>query len=396
MKRTQLLKIIFVIAAFVSAAIFVNAQTEDKTRELAVRLMQSASVKPGDVVVVNGGKHMIELMEAVAIEAQKAGGQVHMFLNSDRVSRSLYTEVPEKYLEQEPRYFAEWIKQTNVYINLPTSEDPKSLIANVPDARFAKINKSFEFFTNLLNSFPVRVVSIDFPTAQDAALNGMDFPTYQKMMMNAISADYKTISVKGNQLKQMLQNARQIKVTNPAGTDFTFSPAAGREIYVDDGIVTEEKAKSKLFAQRIAALPGGNVFFAPLETSANGKVVVVKDTCKYTPMTGITFEFKNGMMQNFKAATNGNCFQEAMQSYTGPKEMFGAFWIGLNPALRVVEEGNANFRPFNAAGAVNIGLGDNRLYGGNNKTVGGYSFSITNATVTIDGKTVIKDGKLQL
>ena len=64
------------------------AQDDD---QLAGQLIKtSASVEPGDHVVVFGGKHSLDLMEAVAIEAQKAGGMVEMMLNTDRVARSKY------------------------------------------------------------------------------------------------------------------------------------------------------------------------------------------------------------------------------------------------------------------------------------------------------------------
>ena len=344
--------------------------------------------------MITGGKHMIPLMEAVAIEVQKAGGFQNMILNTDRVTRSFYTEVPDKYLEQEPRYWAEWLKQTNVFIGLPSTEDNKALIEGVSDERFAKISKGGEFFGDILNTLPVRVVSIGFPTKKDAENVGMDFPAYEKIMMEGINADYSAISAQGEKLRQMLKNAKQIRITSQAGTDMTFSLAPNREVFMDDGIVTAEEAKSTLIAQRIASLPGGSIYFAPLETSANGKVVVPKDMCRYAPLTNYRFDFKNGMMQNFKAATGGNCFEESMKPYTGAKEMFGAVWIGLNPMLRIVEDGKANFRPFNAAGMVNIGIGDNRFYGGSNTSTGGNSFPITNATVAIDGKIVVKDGKL--
>ena len=167
-------------------------------------------------------------------------------------------------------------------------------------------------------------------------------------------------------------------------------------IFVDDGIVTVEGAKSKNFFERVASLPGGTVFFAPLETSANGKVLVTKHRCRYASMNDISFDFRNGVMQNFKAATGGSCFEETMQPYTGPKQMFGTISIGLNPALRVLEEGSAGYRPEAAAGIVWVGLGNNRFFGGTNNTLGQFSFPITNATVTIDGKTVIRDGKLLL
>ena len=66
-----------------------------------------------------GGKHTIELMEAVAIESEKAGGLVQMFLESDRVARAAFTEMPEQYLDQKPTYLADWYKRTTVYIGMP-------------------------------------------------------------------------------------------------------------------------------------------------------------------------------------------------------------------------------------------------------------------------------------
>src|SRR5690242_13965322 len=34
----------------------------------------SLAIHPGDVVIIDGGKHTIDLMEAIAVEAEKAGG----------------------------------------------------------------------------------------------------------------------------------------------------------------------------------------------------------------------------------------------------------------------------------------------------------------------------------
>jgi len=129
------LAIVFIL----SAAICSNAQTADNTQALAARLVQSASVKPGDVVVIDGGKHMIPLMEAVAVEVQKLGGMPTIMLYSDRVTRSLYTEVPEKYLEQEHRFWGEWMKQANIYITLPASEDNFSSLQGVFESQMTKI-----------------------------------------------------------------------------------------------------------------------------------------------------------------------------------------------------------------------------------------------------------------
>ncbi len=82
-----------------------------------------------------------------------------------------------------------------------------------------------------------------------------------------------------------------------------------------------------------------------------------------------------------------------MAPHTGPKDMFASVTIGLNPALKVIED-PGDFRPADAAGMVTISIGDNELLGGKNRSTGEFSFPVVNATVEIDGRAVIKDGKL--
>jgi leucyl aminopeptidase (aminopeptidase T) len=170
----------------------------------------------------------------------------------------------------------------------------------------------------MLNQAKVRLVSIGYPTREEAERNGLDFATYEKMHWDAVNADYGRIAEQGAKIKKMLQSAKVIKVTSATGTNFSFSPG-GRAIIVDDGIVTTEKAKSSMFFERITSLPGGSVFFAPLETSANGKVVVPKTRCNYKPMTGVAFEFKNGKLENFKAATAGSAIRKQWHRMPAPR-----------------------------------------------------------------------------
>ena len=73
-----------------------------------------------------------------------------------------------------------------------------------------------------------------------------------------MGADYQKIPEQGKKLKQMLQGAKTVRVTSPSGTDFTFS-VGRRPIFVDDGIMTEERAKSHLALTRFVSLPSGTV-----------------------------------------------------------------------------------------------------------------------------------------
>jgi leucyl aminopeptidase (aminopeptidase T) len=312
------------------------------------------------------------------------------------VLHALYKDVPDKYLDLEPRYYVDWLKHTNVYIGLPGVEDPKAFIKDIPQERLARAGKATHFFGDVINSLPVREVDVNYPRKADADIAGMNLEDYQKLMFAGINTDYEVLSAHGKKIRAILRSGKQVRVTTPAGTDLTFSMAPERGVYLDDGMVTEEEGKAKTFTERYVALPGGSIYFAPLETSVNGKVVVPRASCRYQPVDKATFDVKDGKIISFKANSNQTCYDEISKNNTGQSDMFGAVWIGLNPRLHVVEDDKANFQHVNIAGMVSIGFGDNRQYGGSLDSVGGSNYHLTNATVTVDGKTVVKDGKLVL
>ena len=400
MKRTLLLgrALRFALSITpVSAALSAAAAQQGNVDRLARRIVTtSVAVRPGELVVITGGKHTIPLMEALAIETQKAGGMAAILLSSDKVVRSLNVDVPEQFLTQEPRYFAEWLKRADVFITLPTASDIKALDAGVPATRLAKVNEAGQFLPPLLDDMKFRELDISYPTKERGASWGIEGQTYVTMMWNAIGADYQRIAQQGDALRDMLQGARSVHVTSPSGTDVTFA-VEGRPAFVDDGVITAEKAKGKKFLARDVGLPGGSVFIAPLETSANGRVVVPRVQCRFLTMTGVSFEFRDGKLENLKATKGLNCLNELMSASGGPTNVIGGFSIGLNPGLKVHEEGNAAYYGgSSAAGIASVYIGDNQLLGGSNITSGnfGFGFPIKDATVSIDGKTVVERGKL--
>lgn len=368
--------------------------TAQEDAKLATQIAKvSASVQPGDVVVVFGGAHTLPQMEAIAIEAQKAGGLVNMMINTDRVARAYWTEVADEHLKLVPRYWDSWLDEVDVWIGLPVIEDPPSVFGDIPQERFALGAAGNQMFNDILNSTPLRGMFIAYPTRTDAQQNGLSFESYAKMQWAAITADYAAIAGTGKALAARLRGAKEVKITSPAGTELTFSMGE-RPIFVDDGIVTPEDAKSKLFIERWTTLPGGQVFAAVNETSGKGKVVVPTTRCQFKAMTDVSFRVAKGDIKAFKAAQNAACYEEAVAPYEGPATRLGSFSIGLNPNLKVMEDAEADYRPSNAAGMVWINFGDNQLLGGQNKTTGGFGFPVTNATVAVDGKVVVRDGNL--
>lgn len=394
-RRSGSIQLLILLSIWLLSLKPVSAQ-ERNFDELAHRIVTaSANVKPGEVVVISGGKHTIPLMEALAIESMKAGGMVTMFLSSDKVSRYFTADLPEKYLDQEPRFFGEWLKQVDVWISLPDVSDIKALDADVPASRLAKIDKANQFIVPMLDGMKFRQVSLIYPTDERAKAFGLDSATYVNMIWEAMGADYNQIADSGERLKKTLEGTKTVRVTSPSGTDVSFR-TGNRPIFLDDGVIPADKAKSKRFIDRTAGLPAGTLTLAPLEDSATGKVVVPKTDCRYEPMIDVSFVFNKGKMEDFKAAKGGNCLQELLSDSSGATNQIASFSIGLNSAWKVHEESGAHYYPGSGLGVVFLSIGDNELFGGKNKAQGtfGFGFPITGATVEVDGKVVVKDGKL--
>ena len=348
-----------------------------------------ARVKPGEVVVVTGGKHTIPLMESVAIEAAIAGGMPNMLLNTDRTEREIMLRVPEKYLGQEPRYILNWYKDVDVGISLPNVENEKAVYADVSETRLAIVNKLSGAMNRGVGGG--RFVSVIYPSRASAENQKVDFDRLSEMEWAAIAADYRQIARDANRLRGDLQGAT-VRITTPSGTDLAFS-VGDRQVLTNEGVITDEKAKSKNLLDRFVVLPGGSVYMAPIENSANGKVVIPRTLCNYQPMTNVSFEFRQGKLENFRAAEGAQCFGERMAAYGGAKDMFGTFMIGLNPELHVIEN-PGDYRPTAAAGMVWVGVGENRLIGGKNDGDGGFGFPVVGATVEVNGRKVVDNGKL--
>jgi leucyl aminopeptidase (aminopeptidase T) len=348
----------------------------------------------GDVVMIVGGLHTIPAMEAFALETARAGGLQNMLLLSERVTRTALREVPEENFALPATYFADWLRSTTVYIGLPSEADPKATYADIPEAKLAKWNARFQSTFDMLNNARVRGAYIDYPSPGAAAAVGMDPAAYARMQLAAIAADAGAMTKACRALEERFRRGRTVRITSPAGTDLRIT-LAGRPGIVDAGMLAPGAEREKLFAKRWTVLPAGSFGVAPGETSAQGVVVTPRDMCKFAPVREARYEFSGGTLGSVTAGQGEACLNEVLKSYGQGIRRVGSFSIGLNPELKVVEEGG-DYRPWNAAGLVSVWLGDNTLMGGSNKVEGavGMGLPIPNATLELDGQVLVRDGKL--
>jgi len=381
-----------------------SSQETDRFRELARRVVQtSAAVKPGDAVIVSGGRHTTPFMEALGVEVIRAGATPWLSLESDRLFATFFRELPEQHLRTfdsvSTAIYGDQLKRANAMIILPFSDNPDTLLQSftADTVRMAKLMKTFgasqQRFDEMRNTARTRFVFLNYPpTKSDIARSGMDSASFDRMIWEAINADYDRIANQGRAIKRLLDAGKTVRVTTPTGTDIRLS-LTGRAAAVIGATLPAGQGQAKLSAQRSVTLPGGRVAVAPLETSANGKVVIARDNCFGSPVVNAQFELRSGKMTGFRADSGGACITNFLNSSPGPDDVVGALSIGLNPALKPVEAG-VGYRPWEASGAVVLALGNNTDLGGKNNTPAGVPFWLARATVEIDGKVVVRDGQV--
>jgi aminopeptidase len=393
----------FVLTGLLGSLIPFTAQTQSLPGEaLATRIVTSvANVKPGETVLVEGGREQIEFMEALGEQIHRRGAFPMLLLQTERVVKAKMSVVPEEHLEVHHKAAHKLDNRADLAIYMSDNIDYQTIQSQIPQEYADKRQKAIQTVHNgQEEDMPApKFVYINIPTKADAESSGIPYEVYATMMNEAIAADYTTIAARGKQLAALLKTGKKVRVTTTDGTDFTFD-LVGRPITINDGVISEEDEKSPVKLDRFVSLPAGAITVTGLETSANGKVFIARDK-QYgnqgeEKIKNASFRFINGKIANYKADSNQAFMEKRLKEGDPMLNQFGSFSIGLNPAVKVFSDDHQNFYMYYAEGLVTILVGGNELEGGTNKVKDSFTIPIVQATVTIDGKTVLKDGKLTL
>ncbi|MGE5447968.1 MAG: hypothetical protein ACM3PR_06370, partial [Bacteroidales bacterium] len=95
-------KLTFVMLMLIMSFMVSTAQTmpnkgkSSDTEALAQKLVnQCAHIKEGEFVMISGGVRDLQLLEDIAVNVRKLGAFPLVSIESDRMTRRMYTEVPE-------------------------------------------------------------------------------------------------------------------------------------------------------------------------------------------------------------------------------------------------------------------------------------------------------------
>jgi aminopeptidase len=206
------------------------------------------------------------------------------------------------------------------------------------------------------------------------------------MLEGAMNIDWKALAKRTTGLAKIINKAECFEINTPNGTHLSFSKK-GRKALSDTGLLTKPGS--------FGNLPAGEVFLAPVEGTAHGRLVL-----EWAPMRHldfpVTITIKNGSVADISGKDE---YAETLRMKLSERKENG------NIAELGIGTNNAAKRPDNILesekilGTIHVALGDNSSFGGKVQTPFHQDFVFFKPTVTLvhkDGsrKDILKAGKL--
>jgi len=363
-------------------------------REVARKLVnQSARVKEGEFVLINGGVRDLELLEDMAIATRRLGAWPMVTLGSDRMTRLMYDDVPAAFDGQRPELAVRVVGLFPVNINVDFSENDRVLEGVSPE-RIAAQGKAAQPVGDLAREFNVRTINLGngfYPTKQRAAMFGISRDELAEIFWAGVSVDYQELRQTGLVVKRVLDEGHTLRITNPNGTDLTVQ-LGGKDVLISDGVVSADDERLGGAATTVW-LPAGEVFTAPLAGTAEGVIVADHFFYQGHRIEGLRLEFAEGKLTAMKADNGLELIQASYDVAGEGRDQFAVVDIGINPNIQL--QPGSSMVGWVPAGMVTVGVGNNAWAGGaNNVNFAIYPF-LPGSTVEVDGVVVVDGGVLQ-
>jgi leucyl aminopeptidase (aminopeptidase T) len=376
-----------------AAGAAVTAPSAADRAAVAQAMAKAALIKPGDRVLVSGSVRDADLLEDLAVEAMKLGGQPMITIGSDRLDRRSYDDVPATYDNASPVLGLALANAFDVQLNVDYGEG-EGVLAGVPAARIAARAKAYDPAYRAYLRAHVRYVDLGnglYPTEKLASRLAMPQADLAHLFWQAAGMPAESIRAHGAAAYAAISGGKQATITAPNGTNLTFT-LIGSKAALSDGALTPDKVKQGGFALN-TFLPAGELNVAALAGTADGKLVIDKVVYRGSDVVGLTLVFSKGKLTSMTAASGLDPLKADYDAASGAKDQLAGIDLGLNPNIKLpLTTGRIVWM---AAGALTVGVGDNQALGGTNVSTFGMNGAISGATVTVDGKTVLDHGALK-
>jgi aminopeptidase len=294
---------------------------EDSRIEQYARLLveECVDVQPGWQVAVRSSPLARPLVDEVCrqLARRKAHALLRLSFSSMGVNEAWVKEAPEEMLDEIPSVSAYELENLDCFIAIIAPENTRDG-ADVPPERLAALQKAFRPYGEPYFRGDKPWVGCQYPTpalAQDA---GMTLAQFEDFLYGAVLIDWDALAREMEKIAERFDGAKEVRIVGE-DTDLTFS-LEGRQ-----GKVSAAGAN----------MPSGEVFYSPVEDSANGVVTFSEYPATYFghDVNGVRLRFDNGRAVEISARTEEEFLKGVLSTDDGAS-VLGEFGIGCNPGIQ--------------------------------------------------------------
>jgi aminopeptidase len=311
---------------------------------------RSLGVQPGWQVALRGNHLGRPLLEAVMEQVARKGAYPILQLQFEQVGGPFVREAPLELLRTTaPLQRRVWEEADGII----TVYSPESAHegADLSDERQAASQEMLAPLRARTMAMSVPWVIAEWPVQSLADEAGMPLEEYEQFVFDAVLLDWDAEGERMRRIAAVFDAGREVRIEG-AGTDLTLS-VEGRTGSVDDGHLN---------------MPGGEVFYAPVEDSANGVVEFREFPAVYygTEVEGARLVFENGRVVDATARSNEGFLVQTLDIDEGARGL-GELGIGCNPGIQRYMK-NVGFDE-KIDGTIHLAVGSSYTFiGGRNKS----------------------------
>ncbi len=366
--------------------------TVDTGQVAATIVNQTAGIRRGELVLIEGGTRDLKLLEDLAVEVRKLGAHPLIVIGSDRLDRRMFMDVDKRFDSQEPKFAAQLAETIDAMITVDYMQKPDNL-ADIPMTRRAARAEVFEKIGATMRDRGVVQVHLGndlYPTQALAEQFAIPYDKLAEIFWAGVNTNYDRLQVIGANVKDALSKGKQLRITAPNGTDLTVE-IMGRPIFVSDGVVSSEDRYERGPAAQVW-LPAGEVYLTPVPKTAEGTFVAETFFYEGNRVDGLTLKFKKGKLTSMTADSDITALRAAYNAAPSDRDWFGAIDIGINPDVKLPR--GARVATWIASGTISMGIGSNTWAGGDNDVAYGLYAHLLKATLTVDNTKLVDTGRL--
>ena len=339
---------------------------------------RSVGIQPGWQVSVRGTHLARPLVEAVIEQIARIGAYPILQLVFEQVGGPFAREAPIGVLREPAPLQRQIWEQVDAFIAILAPENAREG-ADLSEERRSALQQMTTVMRERTMAMAAPWVIAEYPVhslAQDA---GMTFAQYAQFIFDAVLLDWDAEELRMRRTADVFDAAEEVRIVG-AGTDLTLS-LAGREGTVEDGHLN---------------MPGGEVFYSPLEDSAQGVIEFSEFPAVYfgREVDGVRFVFESGRVVD-AAARSGEAFLIEMLDRDDGARRLGELGIGCNPGIQRFMKNVAFDEKID--GTVHLALGNSYTFtGGTNKSAIHWDIVKdlrTGGSLYADGKLVQENGE---